>query len=361
MNAHQAVAAEPLLKLSGISKRFGHQDALTKVALEVEAGSFTCLVGPSGCGKTTLLRILCGLETADQGTILCGGCDITRSPAASRNMGLVFQSYALFPNLCVGRNIAYGLPRHWPRRQIQDRVEALLETVGLAGFAKRKPEELSGGQQQRVAIARALAPEPKVLLLDEPLSALDAQLRVQLRSELKFLQQRLGVTTVMVTHDQSEALAIADRIALMQQGAIAQTGSPFELYCHPQSRFVASFLGRMNFFKAKVLAAGLVQLGSGFSFPAATGSAAPGTDVDLGIRPEDIVIAEESADAALCLRLQRREFLGSTMRLEALEPQTQSLIALDLPQRLGHRYSEGAEIKVLLPAAQLHLFPAGTR
>jgi iron(III) transport system ATP-binding protein len=350
-----------LLKLSGISKRFGHQDVLKDVTLNVEAGSFTCLVGPSGCGKTTLLRVLCGLETAEQGAILCGGRDITFSSAASRNMGLVFQSYALFPNLTVARNIAYGLPRGWSRRQIQDRVDALLDTVGLAGFAKRKPEELSGGQQQRVAIARALAPEPSVLLLDEPLSALDAQLRVQLRSELKSLQQRLGVTTVMVTHDQSEALAVADRIALMEQGRIVQAGSPFELYCHPKSRFVANFLGRMNFLAAKVLAAGVVQLASGFSFPADTGPILPGVDIDLGIRPEDVALAEDGAGVALTLRVQRREFLGSTMRLEAVEPQSGAMLVLDLPQRLGRSHIEGAELQVFLPASRLHIFPAGAR
>lgn len=359
MNALGTITTEPLLKLNGIGKRFGSLDVLQDVRLEVEAGSFTCLVGPSGCGKTTLLRILCGLETADQGAILCGGRDITHTPASARKMGLVFQSYALFPNLTVGRNVAYGLPRHWGRRQIHERVEALLDTVGLAGFAKRRPEELSGGQQQRVAIARALAPEPSVLFLDEPLSALDAQLRVQLRSELKSLQQRLGVTTVMVTHDQAEALAIADRIAVMQHGHIAQIGSPFELYCHPASHFVAGFLGRMNFIPAKVLGGGMVQLGHGLSSPVETASYAPGTKIDLGIRPEDVALSEDGAGITLILRVQRREFLGGTMRLETIAPWSSSVLALDLPQRLGRTFAEGTEIKVFLPSSRLHIFPAG--
>lgn len=361
MNALGTIAAEPLLKLNGIGKRFGRLDVLQDVKLEVEAGSFTCLVGPSGCGKTTLLRILCGLETADDGAVLCGGRDITHMPASARKMGLVFQSYALFPNLTVGRNIAYGLPRHWGRRQIHERVEVLLDTVGLTGFAKRRPEELSGGQQQRVAIARALAPKPSVLLLDEPLSALDAQLRVQLRSELKSLQKRLGVTTIMVTHDQAEALAVADRIAVLQRGRIAQIGSPFELYCHPANRFVAGFLGRMNFLPAKVLGVGMVQLGHGLSLPIEAAGYAPGTEIDLGIRPEDVALSEDGTGIALTLRVLHREFLGSTMRLEAVEPRSNAVLALDMSQRLGRTYSEGAEIKVFLPSTRLHIFPAEPR
>jgi iron(III) transport system ATP-binding protein len=355
------IATEPLLKLNGISKRFGTVNVLKDVRLDVEAGSFTCLVGPSGCGKTTLLRTLCGLETVDNGAILCGGRDITHTPASARKMGLVFQSYALFPNLTVGRNIAYGLPRHWGRRQMHERVEMLLDTVGLNGFAKRRPEELSGGQQQRVAIARALAPEPSVLLLDEPLSALDAQLRLQLRGELKSLQKRLGVTTIMVTHDQAEAMAVADRIAVMQHGRIAQIGSPFELYCHPASRFVAGFVGHMSFLPAKVSGPGKVQLAHGLSLLADTGSYTEGAEIEVGIRPEDVALCEDRAETAFAVRVLRREFLGGAMRLEAVEMQGGSRLTLDLPQRLGRTISEGAEISVVLPSSRLHIFPLGQR
>lgn len=364
MNAMGAVdtGRAPLLRLERVGKRFGRVAALTDVDLDVPQGSFTCLVGPSGCGKTTLLRCICGLEPADTGRIVCTGRDITHMPAANRRMGLVFQSYALFPNLSVGRNISYGLPRNLGRREIQRKVDALLDTVGLSGYGARKPEELSGGQQQRVAIARALAPEPSVLLLDEPLSALDAQLRVQVRTELKSLQKRLGVTTVMVTHDQSESLAVADRIAVMERGRIAQTGSPFELYCNPKNRFVAGFLGRMNFLAAKVLGSGGIQILNGHIVAAHTDGFDPGATVEIGIRPEDVALTPEGDDAGggLRLRVLRREFLGATMRLEAALVGCEAVLALDVPMRLGRTFGEGTEIAAFLPAARMHLFAAGT-
>ncbi len=363
MTAMNVIDADfsPLLRVSRISKRFGRTSALADVDLDVPRGSFTCLVGPSGCGKTTLLRCICGLETVDTGRIVCAGRDITDLSPSARQMGLVFQSYALFPNLNVTRNVAYGVPRTLGRREIERKVDALLEAVGLSGYGARRPEELSGGQQQRVAIARALAPEPSLLLLDEPLSALDAQLRLQVRAELQSLQKRLGVTTVMVTHDQAEALAVADRIAVMKEGLVVQAGSPFDLYYRPADRFVAGFLGRMNFLSAKAQAPGCVQLASGEAVGVDTEGLAAGVAVDLGIRPEDVVLSPEAANDGTCLglRVLRREFVGAMMRLEAVHVGCDAVLALDVPARLGRTIGEGAEIEVLLPAARLHVFPAG--
>ncbi len=275
-------------------------------------------------------------------------------------MGLVFQSYALFPNLRVEDNIAYGLSRHLSRGERRRKVDALLDVVGLSGFSRRKPNELSGGQQQRVAIARALAPEPSVLLLDEPLSALDAQLRQQLRGELQALQKRLGVTVVMVTHDQAEALAIADRIAVMQSGWIEQLGTPFDLYCHPANRFVAGFVGRMNFLPAMVVGVGAVVLPSGKSLPLDTASLPKGTSVELGIRPENIALAEPGAGPGIALRLRVvvREFLGASMRLEGVHEESGAEIALDMPLHSGMVLHAHTHIEAFLPATHLHLFAA---
>lgn len=361
MNGPQIIAAEPALSLRAIGKRFGNVVGLSGVDLDIPAGRFTCLVGPSGCGKTTLLRLICGLERADEGRIFCAGQDITQEPAATRKMGLVFQSYALFPNLSVAKNIAYGLPRSLGKTQTASRVEALLDTVGLAGYGKRRPEELSGGQQQRVAIARALAPEPSVLLLDEPLSALDAQLRGQVRSELRALQQRLGVTTVMVTHDRAEALAIADHIAVMRHGRVVQTGSPLDLYCRPANRFVAGFLGGMNYLSGTVTGQGAVQLSSGHHLALPTEGHATGGVVDIAIRPEDVALANGGEEQGLSLQVKilRREFHGATVHLETLEPHSGTTISLDLAQRLGRSFGEEAEIGVFLPASKLHLFAGG--
>lgn len=349
----------PFLRLRGIAKQFDRVDVLRRIDLDVPRGSFTCLVGPSGCGKTTLLRVLCGLETADAGTILCNGADITHQPAASRQMGLVFQSYALFPNLRVEDNIAYGLSRRLSRSERRRKVDALLETVGLTGYGRRRPNELSGGQQQRVAIARALAPEPSVLLLDEPLSALDAQLRLQLRGELQLLQKQLGITVVMVTHDQAEALAIADRIAVMESGRIEQLGTPFDLYCRPASRFVAGFVGRMSFLSAVVAGAGSVMLPSGQSLPLDTANLPRGTAVELGIRPENIATVPGAGDGiVLRLRILVREFLGASLRLEAVHEESETAIALDMPLLRGMALQGHSHIEAFLPAAHLHLFAA---
>src|SRR6266498_2446701 len=290
---------EPYLKLSEITKRFGKFTALSAITLAVERGKLMIFLGPSGCGKTTLLRIIAGLETQDEGTIVQGGRDISRLPAMQRDYGIVFQSYALFPNLTIFANVAYGLVN---RRKGQDaikrRVAELLKLVGLPDAGPKYPAQLSGGQQQRVALARALATSPGLLLLDEPLSALDARVRLRLRHEIKALQRRLGVTTIMVTHDQEEALTMADRIVVMNQGAIEQVGTPQEIYRRPATAFVADFVGSMNFLPGTLVALDKVKV-AGFTFdcPAQDGLA-PGNKVALCIRPEDVRVRDLPADVA---------------------------------------------------------------
>jgi iron(III) transport system ATP-binding protein len=239
------------LSLRNVHKRFGDFVALHDVSLDVHPGELLCFLGPSGCGKTTLLRIIAGLEVQSSGSLVQAGRDISRLPPMERDYGIVFQSYALFPNLTVGENVAYGLVnRRVPRAKREARVAELLALVGLPESVGKHPAQLSGGQQQRVALARALATSPGLLLLDEPLSALDARVRTRLRGEIRGLQQRLGVTTILVTHDQEEALSMADRIVVMKDGAIEQVGAPAEIYQRPGSPFVADFVGRTNLLPA---------------------------------------------------------------------------------------------------------------
>ncbi|MEY3428528.1 MAG: Sulfate/thiosulfate import ATP-binding protein CysA, partial [Pseudomonadota bacterium] len=241
------MSASPYLSLTHLHKAFGNFVALQDINLEIVPGELVCFLGPSGCGKTTLLRIIAGLEVQTRGTILQAGKDISNAHPAERDYGIVFQSYALFPNLSIADNVAYGLVnRKVARNVVQQRVHELLTLVGLPGSGAKYPSQLSGGQQQRIALARALATSPGLLLLDEPLSALDALERVRLREEIRTLQQSLGVTTIMVTHDQEEALSMADRIVVMNHGCIEQVGTPTEIYREPASAFVADFVGQVN-------------------------------------------------------------------------------------------------------------------
>ncbi len=242
------------LELQSVTKRFGPVTAVEDFSLTVESGELVALVGPSGCGKTTTLRLIAGFETPDAGDIVLNGRSIVHLPPEARRVGIVFQNYALFPHMSVFQNVAYGLKFAKSSVSVEKRVRELLELVDLVGLERRRPAELSAGQQQRVALARALAPEPQVLLLDEPLSALDVQLRVRLRMEIKRLQRQLGITTLYVTHDQEEALAIADRVAVMHQGHLEQVGPPWEVYHHPRTPFVAGFIGRGNLLTGRVQA-----------------------------------------------------------------------------------------------------------
>jgi len=306
------LASSSYLSLSGIRKEFGSFTALKGVDLDIAQGEFVCFLGPSGCGKTTLLRIIAGLEQQSAGSIRQAGRDISALPPAQRDYGIVFQSYALFPNLSVADNVAYGLVnRRRPKAEIRARVAELVKLVGLPGSEAKYPAQLSGGQQQRIALARALATAPGLLLLDEPLSALDAIVRVHLRQEIRSLQRKLGVTTIMVTHDQEEALAVADRIVVMNEGRIEQVGTPMEVYRDPASLFVADFVGRINALPARLEAPGQVRIGERFFECPHQGAA--GEEVKLYLRPEDVLARpiREGDCNVFEAEIDKIEFLGS--------------------------------------------------
>ncbi|AUH51683.1 putative 2-aminoethylphosphonate ABC transporter ATP-binding protein [Chromobacterium sp. ATCC 53434] len=360
---------KPVDSLSGLSehlsahaltRRFGAFTALDAVSLSIRKGEFVCLLGPSGCGKTTLLRLIAGLDLPDAGAIHLSGRDITRAAPASRDYGIVFQSYALFPNLTVADNISYGLRPRRDREGHARRVRELLDIVGLAGADGRYPSQLSGGQQQRVALARALATSPGLLLLDEPLSALDARVRDKLREELKGLQRRLGVTTLMVTHDQEEALAIADRVVVMNAGRIEQVGTPSEIYRRPASRFVAEFVGDANWLPATRLGAR----------EAGIGGCVLGLEQDLPdcgaltlfLRPEDIIVKPrwEPAPNTLLARVEDVAF-GGAMTDVRLRPEGMPGVTLRAevcPSMLNRQpLLPGEIVPVELPAALLRAYP----
>jgi putative spermidine/putrescine transport system ATP-binding protein len=288
------------LSLRGVSKRFGAATAVDDVSLDIPAGRFVCLLGPSGCGKTTLLRLLAGLEEPSTGAITIGGQDQTGVPTHRRGIGMVFQSLALFPHLSVGENVAYPLAiRGTPRSKRRAEAERLLDLVQLPGLADRRVHQLSGGQRQRVAIARGLAIDPALFLLDEPLSALDANLREHMQIELRQLQARLGVTTILVTHDQKEALTMADLVVVMDRGCIQQVGPPMEVYRDPANAFVAGFIGTSNLLPCRVLDARTIEV-SGRRiglYPHDRVRAAPGASGLLSVRPEDVRLAPEGLPA----------------------------------------------------------------
>lgn len=275
------------LSVRDLSKAFGPTTALDGVDLDLPAGKLICFLGPSGCGKTTLLRIIAGLETPTSGRVMLGDTDLTEVPAHRRNIGMVFQSYALFPHLNVAENVAYGLRiRGVPKRERIRRAEELLDLVKLPHVSRRSTAQLSGGQRQRVAMARALALDPDLFLLDEPLSALDAKLREDMQVELKRLQRSLGITTVIVTHDQEEAMTMADLVVVMGDNKVQQVGAPLDVYRRPRSRFVADFIGSNNFVPARAAAGGGVEA-LGRTIPAPSPAGASG-EVTLSIRPEDV-------------------------------------------------------------------------
>ncbi len=367
-----SAAEEPYLAIRDLWKLFGEFAALKDISLDVLQGEFVCFLGPSGCGKTTLLRAIAGLDLQTQGTIHQDGRDISALPPSQRDFGIVFQSYALFPNLTVEKNIAFGLENTGrSRAEIAKRVSELLEMVGLPDQAKKYPAQLSGGQQQRIALARAIAMSPGLLLLDEPLSALDARVRVHLRHEVKELQRRLGVTTIMVTHDQEEALAMADRIVVMNHGVVEQIGSPTEVYREPDTLFVADFIGEMNQIPATMASDGTaVRVGS--KTLAASGEGfAEGARIIAAIRPEDVIPHGSGArspgapdivaepDNALEMTIDSMEFLGSFWRtaLTSADLGQQHLIAdfsINAVRRLD--ISEGGTIEIELPSKRLKVF-----
>jgi iron(III) transport system ATP-binding protein len=358
-----AQAAEEALRLEGIHKAFGSFVALKSVDLAIRRGELVCFVGPSGCGKTTLLRIIAGLETQTRGRVIQEGRDVSRAPPAARDYGIVFQSYALFPNLTIFENVSYGLVnRRSGREQIKARVAELLTLVGLPDSATKYPSQLSGGQQQRIALARALATAPSLLLLDEPLSALDAKERERLRGEIRQLQRRLGVTTILVTHDQEEALSMADHVVVMNHGVIEQVGAPLEVYEKPATPFVADFIGKVNVLNAVCVGDGCYRVGQVELTTTANGMAR-GQQARLYLRPEDRVLEDsgplEGRPNLVSGTVRHLDFLGTfclaTIEVDGFDGQSM-LIYFSLNQALELHVREGARIPFALRGERVRAF-----
>lgn len=354
---------QPFLRIRDLLKNFGSFTALKDISLDVFEGEFVCFLGPSGCGKTTLLRAIAGLDIQTAGLVEQAGKDISALPPSERDFGIVFQSYALFPNLTVQRNIAYGLENTGAARpDISKRVTELLELVGLPDQGPKYPSQLSGGQQQRVALARALATSPGLLLLDEPLSALDAKVRVHLRHEVKMLQERLGVTTIMVTHDQEEALAMADRIVVMNHGVIEQVGTPTEIYGDPVNLFVADFIGEMNQLEGQMESNNKVKIGD-ISLECISAGPTKGETGIVTIRPEDIVPVETGDKTpkknTLQAEIEELEFLGAFWRAWLANSKLGSAglkanFSINAVRRLN--LQEGKKVKIAMPPERLRVF-----
>ena len=346
-----------------VALSFGATQVLKDISVSVEPGEFFALLGPSGSGKSTLLRLIAGFNQHQAGEVLIGGRDVTGTPPWKRDVGMVFQNYALWPHMTVEQNVAFGLEeRRLPRAQVREKVAAALDLVGLAGYGARRPGQLSGGQQQRVAIARTLAIEPQVLLLGEPLSNLDAKLRVQTRQELVKLQRRLGITTIFVTHDQIEALTTCHRVAVMDEGVIQQVGTPMELFDFPVNRFVAQFVGSVNLFAGRfereggALRFASEQLGR-VALPA--GVEPPAGEYDLAFRPHAVSVVDAAGPEALALRgaVENAEFLGEFLRYEIRV--AEGLVIADIPHARGRApIAPGTAISLAIPASELRFVAA---
>ncbi len=349
------------LELTDLEKTFGANRVVKAFSLAIEKGEFVSLLGPSGCGKTTVLRMVAGFEAPTSGTIRIDGHDVGDQRANQRNIGMMFQAYALFPNMTVADNVAFGLRVKGVSRSERDaRVAEMLQLIGLPDLGTRFPFQLSGGQQQRVALARALAPRPRVLLLDEPLSALDAKVRVSLRNEIREIQRELGITTIFVTHDQEEAMSISDRIVVMNGGIAEQAGAPFEIYNKPSTRFVAGFVGTLNMLEARVVApeAGRVTVAGQALDLAQAIPAAEGASVTLALRPEAISLGRaEGREVVLPATIDEVHFLGSVIRIRArVEGSVVALDTFNRPDQPPPPVGSAAEISfaavdaILLPA-----------
>lgn len=321
--------------VKNITKRFKENEVLTKINLEVKAGEFVCLLGPSGCGKSTLLRIIAGLETPTNGSIIIGDKDVTDVSAAMRNFGIVFQSYALFPNLTAYENVAYGLRnKKLSNDAIKEKVDNLFKMINLSDAQNRYPSQLSGGEQQRVALARALAVNPDFLLLDEPLSALDAKVRLKLRRQICEIQKALGLTTIMVTHDQDEALTMADRIVVMNKANIMQIGTPQEIYNQPANSFVADFIGSINFLKTE------------------------NQDNTFAVRPENIAFVDKASNNTFKGIITNVEFRGAFSRIGVKISEQDSELVVDIPQEtvFSKKYAIGKDVYLSLPKEKILSF-----
>ncbi len=358
----EAQVTSGYLQIKNITKKFGDFTALDNISLDIHEGEFICFLGPSGCGKTTFLRAIAGLDIQTYGVIEQSGKDISTLPPSERDFGIVFQSYALFPNLKVRRNIAFGLEnRGVSKPDIEARVTELLELVGLPDQGDKFPAQLSGGQQQRIALARAIATKPGLLLLDEPLSALDAKVRVHLRHEIKELQVNLGISTIMVTHDQEEALTMADRIVVMNHGIIDQVGTPIEIYTEPATAFVADFIGKMNFLPGQVAKNGTVKIGD-ISLMADTQEYARGDDITVAVRPENIIVLEnaDKPENTVPVVVKAMEFLGSFYRATLISHQMGGVefdadFSINMTRRTSIKL--GDEVKIILPSDRVLVYP----
>jgi spermidine/putrescine transport system ATP-binding protein len=346
------------VRLSAITKRFGSVTAIDRIDLDVHSGEFLSLLGPSGCGKTTLLRMIAGFEDPDGGDILVGGTSVLRMPPYKRPVNTVFQSYALFPHMTVAENVAYGLrQKRVPKAEIATRVRESLEMARMVPFADRSPQKLSGGQQQRVALARALVNRPRVLLLDEPMSALDRKLREEMQIELKLLQRQLGTTFVFVTHDQQEALSMSDRIVVMYDGAIQQVGTTEEVYLNPSNAFVAGFIGKQNFIEAVVQADGTLLAADGTLGSAGHHDLRPGESVTATIRAETLKVTAVRPDVpSLQATLAGISFLGDTIQYVVVTPSGLELISRMDPAAT-ESLSTGDTVWLRWEPAALHVFP----
>jgi iron(III) transport system ATP-binding protein len=348
------------VEISGLTKRYAAFTALAGIDLAVGGGEMLTLLGPSGCGKTTLLRAIAGFLEPDSGSIRIGGRAVEGVPAHKRNTGMVFQNYAVFPHMSVADNVAYGLKaRDLSADTIKARTSAALARVRLSALAERFPDAMSGGQKQRVGLARAMAIEPDVLLMDEPLSNLDAKLRIEMREEIRLMQRELGITTIYVTHDQEEALAISDRVAVMERGEIRQIAGPREIYEQPRHAFVADFIGGCNWFDG-TLDADRVRLQVGPVVPLPAGPARKGGAVRVAIRGEDLRLATAGDDPASCIagRTTILSYLGQRVRAQVRLGDSETAIHADLPAR-DDLPAEGTAIRLAFDPARIRVFEAG--
>jgi ABC-type Fe3+/spermidine/putrescine transport system ATPase subunit len=342
------------LKIQGLAKSYRDVRVLESIDLAIASGEFFTLLGPSGCGKTTLLRTIAGFQHQDRGEIIVGGQRIDHKPAHKRDIGMVFQDYAVFPHLTVADNVAFGLKaRSLPKAEIDARVAETLKMVRLDGYQNRLPAEMSGGQQQRIGLARAMAIRPTLLLMDEPLSNLDAKLRIELREDIRDIQRRLGITTIYVTHDQEEALAVSDRICVMNKGNVEQIGTPFEIYRKPKRRFAATFVGTMNFLPGTLETGRLLISGQQIPYP--TSASGP---VEVAIRPENVLLAGMAyAGETIFLEgiVQKVTFLGREAHY-SLKTNAGDIIAQVADPDHDFIEMEGHKVDIRLPLEKIVLF-----